>query len=83
MQIAKGLQLAEQIKQSMQLLRNEYLKRLADALNPCHYIAEKIFKEIIDNPPVAANKGNVIKKGVHAELDELRNIATRRQRISC
>jgi DNA mismatch repair protein MutS len=26
-------------------------------------------------PPVAANKGNVIKEGVNNELDELRKIA--------
>ncbi|HRP57529.1 MAG TPA: DNA mismatch repair protein MutS, partial [Agriterribacter sp.] len=49
---------------------------MADALNPCHYIAEKINREIIDNPPAQANKGNIINKGVHGELDELRGIAT-------
>jgi DNA mismatch repair protein MutS len=33
-----------------------YLKRLADALNPCFYIAEKIIKQIIDNPPALVPK---------------------------
>ncbi len=74
--LAKGLQHTEQVKNLAQNSSNEYLKRLADALNPCHYICEKILKEIADTPPVSALKGNVIKKGVSPELDELRNIAT-------
>jgi DNA mismatch repair protein MutS len=49
---------------------------LGDALNPCHYIAEKIVAEIIDNPPATAAKGGMIKPGIHAGLDELRNIAS-------
>ncbi len=53
----------------------QYLKRLGDALNPCHYIAEKIFKEIVENPPALAIKGGMINNGVSAELDELRAIA--------
>ena len=74
--LAKGLQYAEQVKQLALASANVYLKRLGDALNPCHYIAEKIVAEITDNPPVAVNKGDVIKPGVDAELDQLRSIAT-------
>ncbi|MET0464460.1 MAG: DNA mismatch repair protein MutS, partial [Chitinophagaceae bacterium] len=48
---------------------------LGDALNPCPYIAEKIFKEIIDNPPALASKGGMINSGVEAGLDELREIS--------
>src|SRR6185436_16187886 len=54
---------------------NEYLKRLGDALNPCVYIADKIFKEIVDNPPALAIKGGIINAGVNSDLDELRRIA--------
>jgi len=42
----------------------------------CFYIAEKIIKEIEENPPATVHKGNVIKEGINAELDDLRNIAT-------
>jgi DNA mismatch repair protein MutS len=45
---------------------------LGDALNPCHYIAEKIVAEIIENPPATAAKGGMIKPGIHAGLDELK-----------
>jgi DNA mismatch repair protein MutS len=76
LQIGKGLKLATQIKNDCEKSTNEYLKRLGDSLNPCKYIAEKIFKEIIDNPPVSATKGNIIASGVNNELDELKSIVT-------
>ena len=75
LQIAKGLQQVQAIRTDGVVANNDYLKRLSDALNPCHYILEKILKEIVDNPPVMVSKGSVIKPGVHAELDELRGIA--------
>lgn len=75
-QLAKGLQYTEQIKKLCQDADNEYLKRLADALNPCPYILTKILEEITEHPPVAANKGGLIKEGIDHELDELRKIAT-------
>src|SRR4030095_2112152 len=73
--LAKGLKQVQEIKQVCATTNNEYLKRLGDALNPCQYIADKIFKEIIDNPPALAIKGGMINSGVSAELDELRTIA--------
>jgi DNA mismatch repair protein MutS len=45
-------------------------------LNPCTYISNKIIKEIVEHPPVALNKGSVIKDGIHAELDTLRKISS-------
>jgi DNA mismatch repair protein MutS len=76
LQIARGLQQVEAIRNECLHASNDYLKRLADALNPCHYILDKILKEVVENPPVQVAKGHVIKEGVHAELDELRNIAS-------
>ncbi|HVM89079.1 MAG TPA: DNA mismatch repair protein MutS [Puia sp.] len=75
-QVAKGLHHITEIKLLCKHAENDYLKRLADALNPCHYIAEKINREISENPPIAVTKGGVIRFGVNAELDDLRNIAT-------
>ncbi|HEV8506948.1 MAG TPA: DNA mismatch repair protein MutS [Chitinophagaceae bacterium] len=73
--LAKGLRQTQEIKLICTATNNEYLKRLGDALNPCHYIADKIFKEIVENPPALAIKGGMINSGVSAELDELRSIA--------
>jgi len=76
LQIARGLRHIEEIKQICANTESYYLKRMADSLNACRYIEEKITKEIIDNPPAMASKGGAIKEGIHAELDDLRNIAT-------
>jgi DNA mismatch repair protein MutS len=73
--LAKGLKQVQEIKQACSSTDNEYLKRLGDALNPCHYIAEKISKVIVDNPPALAIKGGMINRGVNQELDELYHIA--------
>ncbi len=76
LQVAKGLQQTEIIKFICSNSTNEFLKRMGDSLNPCNYILEKISKEINENPPAAVNKGGLIATGIHAELDELRSIAT-------
>ncbi|HMC86987.1 MAG TPA: DNA mismatch repair protein MutS, partial [Chitinophagaceae bacterium] len=75
-QVARGLQHAEAIKQLAQTAPNDYLKRLADSINPCHYIVEKITRDVTENPPATAAKGGVIKEGIHEELDILRKIAS-------
>ncbi|MFT3910659.1 MAG: DNA mismatch repair protein MutS [Ferruginibacter sp.] len=76
LQVAKGLQQTEIIKTICSSSGNEYLKRLGDSLNSCNYILEKIVKEISENPPAMVNKGGLIATGIHAELDELRSIAS-------
>jgi DNA mismatch repair protein MutS len=76
LQIARGLRHIEEIREICLNTSSDYLKRLADSLNGCRYIQEKIGKEIIDNPPATAAKGGAIKEGIHAELDELRTIAS-------
>lgn len=75
LQLARSLRQVEIIKSLCSESGNAYLKRLADALNPCSYIAEKITTEIIENPPALAVKGGFINKGVNSELDSLREIA--------
>ncbi len=76
LQISRGLQQVESIRNIATNNSNEYLKRLGDTLNPCFYIAEKITKEMVENPPATASKGNMIANGVNAELDELRMISS-------
>ncbi len=76
LQISRGLKQADIIRNICAASENEYLKRLGDALNPCHYIAEKISREIIENPPATASKGGMISEGVDEQLDELRKIAS-------
>ncbi|MEO7962097.1 MAG: DNA mismatch repair protein MutS, partial [Ginsengibacter sp.] len=75
-QIGRGLKIVTELKELFSKAGNEYLKRLSDSLNGCKYICDKIENEIIENPPVAASKGNIISGGINEELDELKNIVT-------
>jgi DNA mismatch repair protein MutS len=50
------------------------LMQLAEQLNPCKTISDRIEKELNNDPPMQINKGNAIAEGVSPELDELRKI---------
>lgn len=50
------------------------LKVLGEQLNPCKSIANKIERELNNDPPVQLIRGRVIAEGVSEELDELRKI---------
>ncbi|HEY4149304.1 MAG TPA: DNA mismatch repair protein MutS, partial [Chitinophagaceae bacterium] len=74
--IARGLQHIHAIKEECSTAGNPYLQHLASLLDPCPAIVEQILRHITENPPALAIKGNIIREGVHAELDHLRSIAT-------
>jgi len=74
-QLKRALDAIEPIKIACTGSNNESLKRVGDQLNSCRMIGEKIEKEINHEPPALVSKGNVIAKGVSAELDELRKLA--------
>lgn len=77
LQIAKGLRQVELVKEFCGRPEcAEYLQVLADALNACRMERDKIFTLLVENPPVATNKGGMIASGIHPELDELRIIST-------
>jgi len=75
-QLGRSLQLSSSIKNLCATSELPALKRIADTINPCSLIEEKIKTIIEENPPAAIGKGAVIRNGVHPELDELRNIAS-------
>ena len=54
---------------------NASLNHIGEQLNICQFIRDRIDREIDNDPPLLINKGGVIKSGVSAELDELRQIA--------
>lgn len=53
----------------------EPMIRIADRLNPCEVLRDRIGRELSENAPALLNKGGVIADGVNSELDELRQIA--------
>jgi DNA mismatch repair protein MutS len=74
-QLKKALQHTAPIKQVLGTSTLPQLKKLADQLNACQFLLDKLEKELKEDPPVLANQGNLIKEGIHQELDELRSIA--------
>ncbi|WP_353125945.1 DNA mismatch repair protein MutS [Parapedobacter pyrenivorans] len=51
------------------------LKIVAEQLNSCTLIRERIEAQLNAEPPVLITKGNVIAAGVNADLDKLRKVA--------
>ena len=74
-QLKVALQAIEPIKSACAEVENVTLKKIADQLNPCKVISEKIEAELQNNPPVLVNKGDIIRNGVNTDLDELRRLA--------
>ncbi len=73
-QLKVALSAIEPVKSICEKTGEEGLKKISEQLNPCPTLRDRIEREIQPDPPNQLNKGNVIAKGVSAELDELRNI---------
>jgi len=54
---------------------NKVINRLGEQINLCETLRDRIGREIQNDPPQLVAKGGVIRDGVNAELDELRQIA--------
>lgn len=71
----RALKAIAPLKQFTSNAANETLNKIAEQLNPCQLIVDRIEREIHADPPLLISKGNVIAGGVDKELDELRKIA--------
>ena len=76
LQIQRALSALEPIKESCAKAEEPILNRMAEQINLCASIRDKIAREITEDAPNLVSKGNYIKDGVNAELDELRKIAS-------
>ncbi len=74
LQLRRALVAVGEVKQLCAACKGP-LATLAEQLNPCASLAERIGKEIREESPVKVEKGGVIAAGVNAELDELRSMA--------
>jgi DNA mismatch repair protein MutS len=52
------------------------IRRLAGEITPLPDLVDLIDRAIEDEPPLPIKEGGIIRKGYHAELDELRDAAT-------
>ena len=75
LQLKRALTHIEEIKRLAEESKNPYLEVLAQQLNPCTTIKDKLERELQADPPALLVKGNVIADGIDEELDRLRKIA--------
>jgi len=74
MQLKKSLAILPDILFILKESDQESLKILGDKILLCEKLKDEIERTITEDPPVLLSKGNVIKNGCDAELDDLRNV---------
>jgi len=74
-QLKRALIATAEIKSLCEKAESPALQVIAEQLNPCLLMRERIEKELQADPPVQLVKGSVIAEGVNEELDRLRKIA--------
>ena len=73
-QLKRALKAVEPLKELCNGSGSLPLVKIAEQLNPCKSIADRIEREMNNDPPVQMNRGNIIAKGISPELDDLRRI---------
>ncbi len=73
-QLRRALTAIVPIKSACNDAKSKPLSKLADQLNPCDDLRQRIENEIAEDPAIAIGKGPVIAEGVNAELDEYRSL---------
>lgn len=86
MQLRRALAAIEHLKEQLHLAPNQPvvsngteapgagLRKIAEGLNPCHSLRERIEKDIAPDPPADIRKGGSIADGADPALDDLRHI---------
>lgn len=80
-QLKNALFAIEKIKNRLETSDKAPLQEMADRLDLCLSVREKIDREIYPDPSNQIQKGGVIAPGVSIELDDLRNIASHGKEI--
>ena len=76
LQLKVALQALIPIKEACKNSSDKNLRNTAKQIDVCAEISEKLDKHLDPSPPALLHKGNVIKQGVSAELDQLREISS-------
>ncbi|MHB1278902.1 MAG: DNA mismatch repair protein MutS [Bacteroidia bacterium] len=74
-QLKRSLAAIAPIKEVLNEGKHPSFRALSEQLNPCTALLDKLEAQLNEEAPVNLGKGEVIKKGIDAELDELREIA--------
>ncbi len=74
-QLRRSLEMVQLIRELCLNTDNNSIRMIADQINNCSLIKDRIIRELHPDAPAMVNKGGVINDGFNTELDELRNIA--------
>ncbi len=74
-QLRRSLGAVEEVQRLCAANGSEALNRMAGQMNPCRALAERIGREVKEEPPAKVEKGGVMADGVSKELDELRSMS--------
>lgn len=74
LQLYKSLDLLPDIIFLLSESDQKSLQSLGEQIQRCTQLKDRIAQTLVDDPPAILAKGNVIRKGHHSELDELRHI---------
>lgn len=73
-QLERSLDCIERLKALMATTGVPQLESMAERMNPCLVLKERIRKELVENPTSKIDTSDVIADGVSEELDELRSL---------
>ncbi len=73
-QLKRALQAIDLLKELCSGSACRTLVSCGQELDPCKALAERIGRDLNDDPPVQISKGNIIAGGISEELDEFRTI---------
>jgi DNA mismatch repair protein MutS len=74
--VAETLRLLPRLKAKLTGRRAALLNRLEGELELCPDLRSQLEAALVDDPPLSAKEGGVIRRGYHAELDELHQVAS-------
>jgi DNA mismatch repair protein MutS len=75
LQLRRALTATEQLKEQLEACPNAGLRKIAEGLNPCPTLRQRIETVLAQDPPAEARKGGAIADGANPQLDELRHVA--------
>ena len=73
-QLRKALEYLIPVKEELIKTELAHLVRIGEQINPCESAIKLIENSVQEDAPVMVSKGETIKEGFHAELDDLRHV---------
>ncbi len=73
--LSASLGIVAPLREKLEAVYSKSLGDLSEALDPLTEIVESIDMTLVDSPPMTIKEGGLVKSGISADLDELRQIA--------